>query len=228
MNFLREKFQASAEYARIAPLFIYVCVGAGDLMGGDWKFWSYMLKVFVGAWVLWQARPFVQEMRWAFSWEAVVVGVLVFIIWIGLDPYYPKINLLFKDTPESIWNPFDRFGQASAVSWILVCIRIAGMTIVVPPLEEIFYRSLLYRYFVRTDFQNMPFKRFHPTSFIVTSSIFGLVHYQWLAGILCGMAFQGLVIRKNRLGDAMTAHAITNFLLGIWVVWKGGIAWKFF
>jgi hypothetical protein len=42
------------------------------------------------------------------------------------------------------------------------------------------------------------------------------------------MAYQWLVLRKNRLGDAMTAHAITNFLLGAWVVWKGGAAWKFF
>jgi hypothetical protein len=33
------------------------------------------------------------------------------------------------------------------------------------------------------------------------------------------------VLRKNQLGDAMTAHAITNFLLGIWVVTRG--AWQF-
>jgi hypothetical protein len=45
------------------------------------------------------------------------------------------------------------------------------------------------------------------------------------AGILCGLIYQGLVIRKNRLGDAMTAHGITNLLLGLWVVWKG--AWNF-
>ena len=44
-------------------------------------------------------------------------------------------------------------------------------------------------------------------------------------GILCGFAFQGLVCWKKRLGDAMTAHAITNGLLGLWVVWRG--AWHF-
>jgi len=48
---------------------------------------------------------------------------------------------------------------------------------------------------------------------------------RWIPGILCGLAFQGLVVRKNRLGDAMTAHAITNFLLGIWIVWRH--AWTF-
>ena len=63
--------------------------------------------------------------------------------------------------------------------------------------------------------------------FLVTSLIFALEHrpIDWLGGLFCGFAFQGLVCWKNRLGDAITAHAITNFLLGLWVVWKG--AWQF-
>ncbi|MBO4545513.1 MAG: CPBP family intramembrane metalloprotease, partial [Verrucomicrobia bacterium] len=61
--------------------------------------------------------------------------------------------------------------------------------------------------------------------FVVVSVIFGLVHQEWLAGILCGLVYQGLVCYKGRLGDAITAHGITNLLLGIWVVWRG--AWNF-
>ena len=64
-----------------------------------------------------------------------------------------------------------------------------------------------------------------PVPFLATALIFGLAHNEWLAGILCGAAYQWLVLRKNRLGDALTAHAITNFLLGAWVVWRG--AWNF-
>jgi uncharacterized protein len=97
---------------------------------------------------------------------------------------------------------------------------------VVPPLEEVFYRSFLYRMFVKNDFRAMPLGQFHGLSFVVTSALFGLMHPdRWLAGIFCGLAYQWLVVHKNRLGDAMTAHAITNFLLGLWVVWKG--AWSF-
>jgi CAAX prenyl protease-like protein len=62
-------------------------------------------------------------------------------------------------------------------------------------------------------------------SFLVTSLIFGLSHREWLAGILCGFSYQWLVIRKGHLGDAVTAHAISNLLLGLWVVYQG--AWKF-
>jgi CAAX prenyl protease-like protein len=149
--------------------------------------------------------------------------VLVFAIWVGLDPYYPKSSLLFKTgTP---WNPFKVFGEQSMAGWFFVGVRTFGSAIIVPPIEEAFYRSFLYRYMVRTDFTTMSLGQFHGLSLVVTSLLFGLVHYQWLAGVLCGLAFQGLVLHKKRLGDAMLAHAITNFLLGIWIVWKG--AWQF-
>jgi hypothetical protein len=34
------------------------------------------------------------------------------------------------------------------------------------------------------------------------------------------MLYLELIIHKRRFGAAMAAHAITNFPLGIWVVWK--------
>ena len=94
-----------------------------------------------------------------------------------------------------------------------------------PPLEEIFYRSFVYRFLASKDFLTVPLGKFLPIPFVVTSLLFGFEHHEWLAGILCGFAYQGLVCWKKRLGDAMTAHAITNCLLGLWVLWKG--AWIF-
>lgn len=181
----------------------------------------YAVKTAVGAWLVWEMRPFVAEMRWAMSWEAVVVGVAVCVMWVALDPYYPQFS---KAGP--LWDPGALYGQNAGTTWTLNLVHLAGSTLVVPPLEEVFYRSFLYRYFVKLDFQSMPFSRFHGLSFVVTALIFGLgEHYEWLAGILCGMAFQWLVLRKDRLGDAITAHALTNFLLGVWVLWRG--AWHF-
>jgi CAAX prenyl protease-like protein len=68
-------------------------------------------------------------------------------------------------------------------------------------------------------------KHFDLRALVVTSLVFGFAHHEWLAGIVCGLIYQGLVLRKGRLGDAMTAHAITNFLLGVWVIYRG--AWHF-
>jgi len=225
----RKNMAESPEYARFAPLFIFVVITAlGTLTGGNAMFWLYAVKVFVGAWLIREMRPFVPEMRWVFSWPAVVIGVVIFVIWVGLDPYYPKNKLFFKDTANSIWNPFARFGDDSAIAWVLIVIRIIGMTIIVPPLEEAFYRSLFYRFLIRQDFRSVALGHFDGVAFAAVALVFGFMHFQWLAGIICGLAYQWLVVRRGRLGEAMTAHAITNFLLGVYVVWKGGEAWKFF
>ena len=214
--------QASAIYARVAPFVIFlVLTSAPSLLGEGTRFWFYFIKTFVGLWLVWEMRLVAAEVRWAMSWEAVVIGIAVFFMWVWLDPYYPQAK-----PSKDVWNPFAEFGENSSTAWLFAGARIFGMTIVVPPLEEAFYRSFLYRYFVRTNFLEMPLGRFHVTSFLVTSIIFGIAHQQWLAGILCGFAYQWLAIRKNRLGDSMTAHAITNFMLGVWVVWQHD--WKFF
>lgn len=224
MSFLREKLKTSPIHARVAPYGVLIVLTViQDSFDGPVRYWMYVAKMIVGAWCIVEMRPLVLEMRWAFSWEAVLGGVLVFVIWVGLDPYYPKLELLFKAGEP--WNPFKHFGDTSITGWFFVMVRIVGSALVVPPLEEVFYRSFLYRYFVRLEFTALPFKQLHWLSLVVTSLLFGLAHYQWLSGFLCGLVFQGLVIRKNRLGDAMTAHAITNFLLGGWIVWNG--AWSF-
>jgi len=218
MDFLRQKMAASPVVARVAPFFIFVALTSLQGQFGEAsKYWMYLAKTLVGAWLIWEMRPFVQEMRWKFSWEAVAIGVLIFVVWVGLDGLYPRLS----DPGQEGWNPHKQFGADSAAAWICIIGRIAGSSIVVPPLEEVFYRSFLYRYLVKVPFTAMPIGRYHALSFFVTSILFGLMHPdRWLAGIICGLAYQWLVIRKDRLGDAMLAHGITNFLLGIWVVWK--------
>jgi len=221
VRFLEKYFAASPIVARVAPFLIFlaltVCQGE---FGVASAYWFYFAKTIAGAWLILEMRPVVAEMRWALSWEAVVVGIGIFVIWVGLDPFYRHLGKF--GTP---WNPNQQFGNDSPLAWLMIVTRILGSAFIVPPLEEVFYRSFLYRYIANQNFLSMPFNRFLPWPFLATAAVFGFSHNEWLAGILCGTAFQWLVIRKNRLGDAMTAHAITNFLLGVWIVWKH--AWHF-
>lgn len=224
MDALRRKLLASTVHAHVAPyVIILILTFVQDSTDGPLRYWLYLVKMLVGLWCIWEVRKLVPEARYAFSWEAVVVGILVCAMWVGINPYYPKIEFLFKSGPA--WNPVKEFGEGSAMGIFFVAVRTLGSALIVPPIEEAFYRSFLYRWFVRTDFENLPMNHRHWLSFVVTSLVFGLAHYQWFAGVLCGMAYQWLVLRRNRLGDAMTAHAITNFLLGIWIYYRGD--WQF-
>ena len=221
MRLLLDRIRQSPIAARVAPFALFVLLTAGQGWFGEasW-YWMYCVKTAFGAWMIWAVRPVVSEMRWNVSWEAVAVGVGVFLFWVGLDPWYPRFM------PASrLWNPHAQFGPDTILASAVIAVRILGSTLVVPPLEEVFFRSFVYRYLARPDFQSVPFRQFRWMPFLVTSIIFGVNHREWLAGILCGFAYQGLVIWKNRLGDAITAHAITNLLLGLWVVWRG--AWHF-
>ena len=225
MQSLRNQVRSSPILIRALPyvLLVVLTVLQDMLFSGAMRYWIYFIKMLLGLWCIREMYSLVPEMRWAFSWEAIVAGVLVFVLWVGLDPYYPKNEIFFK--AGAPWNPFAEFGEGTSAAWFFVGVRTLGSALIVPPIEEACFRSFLYRYFVREQFTTLALNHFHRWSFVVTAVIFGLVHYQWLPGILCGMIYQALVLRKNRLGDAMTAHAITNFLLGIWVVWKG--AWIF-
>jgi len=229
-----EKFRGSPVAVRVAPFVIFVLLTAAQgKFGATSAYWFYLAKTLVGLWLVWEMRPFVSEMRWAISWEAIVVGVGIFAMWVGISGEWTTqsslwLKLGLAHPPEKFgatWNPNEQFGGGSALAWLFIVTRILGSTFIVPPLEEVFYRSFLYRYLANQKFLSVPLDKFLPRPFFVTALIFGISHNEWLAGIICGAAFQWLVLRKNRLGDAMTAHAITNFLLGLWVVTRG--AWQF-
>lgn len=221
MNGLIALLRRTPSVSRVAPFVIFAALtSAQGQFDEASRYWFYLAKTFVGAWLIWAVWPVVTEMRWKFSLEAVGVGVGVIVMWIGIDSLYPKI--LGQSTP---WNPHRQFGEGSALAWLFIVVRVLGSTLVVPCMEEMFYRSFVYRYVIQPNFEAVSLQKFHKISFLVTSILFGLVHYEWLAGILCGFAYQYLVLKHGRLGEAMTAHAVSNLLLGFWVIFKG--AWNF-
>ncbi|PYI82475.1 MAG: CAAX prenyl protease-related protein [Verrucomicrobia bacterium] len=243
MTSLPKRVAGSPALARTLPFLIFLgltfCQGK---FGDSSRYWFYLLKTLVVAWMLWSLRPVIAEMKWALSWEGVAVGIGVFVLWVGLDGFYPSLDELNKrilcpllsplglmkcDTTASVavWNPHAQFGADSTLAWFFICVRIFGATLVVPPVEEVFFRSFLYRYVIKADFQSVPLGQFFWMPFVATSLVFVFEHHEWLPGILCGFAYQGLVCWKKRLGDAITAHAVTNLLLGLWVVWRG--EWRF-
>jgi len=214
------RFQSSPYFphlVRIVPFVVFaVLTLAQGLFGETGAYWIYTLKTLSGAWLIWLVWKHVKEMRWNFSWEAIVAGIAVFVAWVGLDGLYPPV---FGERTAA-FNPLESYGGGSAIAWMFIAVRISGSSLVVPMLEEVFYRSFLYRCLIKTDFLSVPLKSFNLAAFLIVCAGFGLSHFEWLPAILCACVYQGLVIRKGRLGDAITAHAITNFLLGLWVVWQ--------
>jgi len=217
MNTLSGKLQASPLLARVLPFVVFlVLTSCQGSLGSESHFWIYLAKCVVGAWMIWVTWPLVSEMRWRISFEALLAGTLVFILWVALDVPWAKFS-----QPDDSWNLQKQFGAASVMVWVFAGVRIAGSTLLVPMLEEVFYRSFLYRYILAPNWMFTAHSSFAVKPFLITSIVFGLTHQHWLACIACGIIYQLLVIRTNRIGDAITAHAVTNLLLGVWVITQG-------
>jgi len=162
VRFPKQILGGSPAVARVAPFLIFLALTFFQgKFGAASAYWFYLAKTLAGVWLVWEMRPFVTEMRWAFSWEAVLVGVGIFFIWVGLDPHYPH---LMKGGATG--NPNDVFGDGSALAWFFIAVHILGMTLVVPPLEEVFYRSFLYRYLASQNFLSVPLNQFLPFPFL--------------------------------------------------------------
>ncbi len=214
---LRESLHERPALVRAAPFVVFLCLTFCQLAPGEaTPFWAYLGKTLVGGVLVWLTLPLVGELKWRIGWEGIVGGLAVFGIWVGLEGRYPG----FQESGTA-WNPFAVFGAGSLTAWLFVGVRIAGSTLLVPMLEEVFYRSFLYRWIAQPDFEKVDLGGFRLKPFLIASLVFGLAHREWLAGVLTGALLQWLVVRRGNLGDALTAHAIANLALGIWVVWRG-------
>ena len=145
----------------------------------------------------------------------VVAGLFVFVLWINLDVSWMSIGL------GPGYNP----STHGAIDWLLVASRIAGAVLVVPVMEELFWRSFLMRWIEAADFEAVEPARVGLKGLLVSSVLFGVEHSLWLAGIVAGLAYAFLYMRYRNLWSAVLAHAVTNGLLGVWVVATGN--WSF-
>jgi CAAX prenyl protease-like protein len=109
----------------------------------------------------------------------------------------------------------------AATLWLAV--RIFGAVVTVPIAEELAFRGYLGRRLVDADFERVPFRTFTWLAFLGSSVLFGVMHGRWLAGTIAGMAYALVLYRRGELGDAISAHAITNALIAAYVLTTG--AW---
>jgi uncharacterized protein len=159
-----------------------------------------------------QNLPEAREIGWA-----VVVGIAVFAIWIQLDAPWMQLG-----SATASFVPLDANGQPI---WTLIVLRLIGAALVVPVMEELFWRSFLMRWVQHPGFERVDPQTVGMKAIVVSTFVFTLAHTLWLAAVVAGLAYAWLYRRSGRLWTAVIAHAVTNGLLGIWVIATG--RWEF-
>ena len=210
---------SGAAWVRILPFLVYLLfIVVADLLArlgvsASALRWLYPVKIFavvVTLVICWRHYQELHTVRLSPIWAgiAVLVGFVVFVLWISLSSGWMLIGSPTGFDPRTN-------GQ---VDWLLVGLRIAGAALVVPVMEELFWRSFLMRWLDKTDFETVDPAKVRLSSVAIAAVLFGFEHNLWLAGIVAGVAYSVLYMRQRSLWSAIVAHAVTNGILGVWIV----------
>jgi CAAX prenyl protease-like protein len=208
-----------AAWMRILPFLVYLLfIVVNDVLGrcgvpAASLRWLYAVKIVaVSATLLMCWRHYTELHTWRLSpaWAALAVlaGLAVFALWIGLNAGWMVVG-----TPAG-FDP--RTG--GSINWLMVAVRIGGAALVVPVMEELFWRSFLMRWLDAIDFESVAPGLVRLQSVAIAALLFGFEHNQWLAGIVAGLAYSLLYMRQTTLWAPILAHGVTNGVLGLWIV----------
>ena len=176
--------------------------------------WSYPLRFIAAAGTLIWFRRKYARMNWRFGWAAPLAGGVVFVLWIGLD------RMAGTHSESALPAGLAALPVAARMVWL--AFRTLAAVITVPISEELAFRGFLLRRLISSDFESVSFQRWSFLAVAVSSLAFGLLHGdRWIAGIIAGVLYAVAQKRRGRIGDAVAAHAVTNALICIWVLWGG-------
>ena len=144
---------------------------------------------------------------------ATLVGIIALGIWVA-----PQAVFGF-DLRKKGFDP-GFFAEDGWPYWANLTVRLIRMGVVVPFVEEIFWRGFLLRFLVREDFTAVPFGTFTWRSFIISSLAFCLEHQtqDWPAAVLTGALFNLVAYRTRSLAACIFTHAVTNLALAIYIL----------
>lgn len=150
---------------------------------------------------------------------AVAIGAAVFALWIAPD-------ILFRGYREAALFSNPIVGhlhssiQASILHdpWVLAW-RTVRAVLIVPVVEELFWRAWLMRWLINKDFRKVPFGAYSPFAFWVTALLFASEHGSyWDVGLLAGIIYNWWMIRSKSVASCILMHAVTNGLLSAYVI----------
>jgi len=205
---------------RVLPFVAYVAfLPLGNLVAGmapefDIR-WLYAIQVGLVAVLLIAFSPGYLELRVFGSPStrdaiiAVATGAAVFVLWINLDSPWLTMG-------QSAG--FDPSRPDGSIDIALAIVRVAGAALVVPVMEELFWRSFIARWIDGGDFLAVQPGSISIKAVLISSLLFGVEHFLWFAGVLAGLAYCAVYRKTGNLWVPIIAHAVTNAMLGTWIL----------
>ncbi|HLL89564.1 MAG TPA: CAAX prenyl protease-related protein [Tepidisphaeraceae bacterium] len=191
--------------------------------GGNWPAtypYTYTAKTLVAAALLWALWRHYTPPRWSHLGLGVLVGVVGVFQWVLMEK---GLLALWPDYPRARMDPVDPFSyfDSPAADWAWIAVRLLGPALVVPVMEELFWRDFLWRSLLApNDFKLAHVGEWDGKVFAMVAVFFAGVHLQmWATSVVWAVLVGWLLVRTRSLGACIVAHGVTNLLLGAYVLW---------
>jgi CAAX prenyl protease-like protein len=182
-----------------------------------------VVRVTVLILVLWLCSRSVITLEAPHWFTSIALGIGVFAIWIAPDVLIPN----WRESPffqngltgrvEGTLSPTARSDP------LVLTLRFERAVLLVPIIEELFWRAWLPRWIDRRDdFREIPLGSYSRASFLLTALLFASEHGAvWDVGLAAGLLYNWWMRRTRKLGNLILAHAVTNACLSLYVLARG-------
>jgi uncharacterized protein len=153
---------------------------------------------------------------------SVILGLLVFGIWIAPDLIYPAYRSSWLFQNPLVGATTHPQSDLVRTNTIFLIFRVVGTALLVPIIEELFWRGWLMRYLIHVDFAKVALGTYAARSFWLAALLFASEHGPyWDVGLIAGILYGWWMLRTKNLSDCMLAHAVTNGCLAAYVLIGG-------
>ena len=147
------------------------------------------------------------------------LGGAVFAIWIGPDLLVPGYRQLWPFNNPLVATTQATLSEASRSDTLTLALRFVRAAVVVPVVEELFWRAWLMRWVIEPDFRSVPLGAYSARAFWAVAILFATEHGPyWDVGLVAGILYNWWMVRTRSVWALISAHAMTNACLSAYVI----------
>ena len=152
---------------------------------------------------------------------SMAIGVAVFVIWVAPDVLFGyRHHWLFENSITG--SAASSLAPHLKANLGFMLLRSVSSAIMIPILEELFWRGWMMRWLIDSDFLTVPLGKYVPSAFWIVALLFASEHGPyWEVGLAAGIVYNWWIVRTRNLADCILAHAVTNAVLAAYVVVGG-------
>ena len=176
--------------------------------------------------ILWIFSRGVSDLGMSNPAGSIAIGLGVFVVWVLPDTLFPGYRQYWLFHNPMVGAVRTSLTAGSSADPLALVFRSARAILIVPLVEELFWRGWLMRWLIASDFKKVPLGAFSARAVWIVALLFAAEHGPyWDVGLAAGLIYNLWMCRVKRLGDLIWAHAITNAALCAYVLYTH--KWEF-